>query len=311
MQGRGRLRLIQEVRRLAIAEVSEDRELKRIARTIRGLMYGERHGEVHEDYREGGKRRGLAITYFMERAYRTGFNLFIIVGNLGSGKSAYAMYATLEFMKRLGVRKVSLDYILDEKLVFTFDELRRYIQRVKWRNRHPALIWDDAGIYGSSYLYFIDKWLTMAISGTMQVSRSRVANLLITVPVPEMLVRVIRLIPERIIVVIRPIDEWISQARGYIVEFTPKKEYVYHIFTDTFVKKLPDGFFEKYMELRDSYVDETLKMYDAALEYHRLLREYRVLAMKQKIISLREKLTEYELKASEEIEVELLPPARD
>ena len=311
MQGRGRLRLIQEMRRLAIAEVSEDRELKRIARTIRSLMYGEKHGELHEEYREGGKRKGLAITYFMRRAYESGFNLFIIVGNLGSGKSAYAMYASLEFLRQIGVRKASLDYVLDEKLVFTFDELRKRIQRVKWVNRHPALIWDDAGIYGSSYLFFIDKWITMAISGTMQVARSRVANLLITVPVPEMLVRVIRLIPERIIVVIRPIDKWVSQARGYIVEFTPKREYVYHIFTDTFVKRFPDDFFKRYMELRDSYVDETLKMYDAALEYHRLLREYRVLAMKQKIISLREKLTEYELKASEEIEVELLPPARD
>ena len=52
-------------------------------------------------------------------------------------------------------------------------------------------------------------------------------------------------------------------------------------------------------------------MYDAAIEYHRLLREYRLLAMKDKINSLREKLVNFELRSAEDVEVELLPPARD
>jgi len=238
---------------------------------IYGLMSGEVRARKTDSFLgEGSDRRGFMFSQYMYSTVREyGWSLAMVVGVLGAGKSYYSIKSAAKFMEMIDSEYGLMDpvekysYIMDNYMVFTTEELEEKIRSVSWENRLPLLIWDDAGVFGFSYLFYISKKLCMKLAALFQISRSRIANIVITTPNPEFILKAIRKIPERIVIVIEKAGKWTSLAKAYRYKISPKMmDYVELVFIDKFNKRMPDEFHQRYMYIRDKYVDIVLNLFE-------------------------------------------------
>ena len=180
----------------------------------------------------------------------------VVYGTQRLGKTMYALQVMYDMYH-------DWDKVLD----FTFFKLEELVtslkKHIKQRERIDAVVWDDAGVFGFSYLFYISKKLCMKLAALFQISRSRIANIVITTPNPEFILKAIRKIPERIVIVIEKAGKWTSLAKAYRYKISPKMmDYVELVFIDKFNKRMPDEFHQRYMYIRDKYVDIVLNLFE-------------------------------------------------
>ena len=217
--------------------------------------------------------------YIMNRILDNGVTLSIIYGELGAGKSTYALKVAYELLTYYGKYVMPGQYANYEKmdinqrysfihhhfLVFTIPQMLERIKKSRWKSRLPILIWDDAGVGGSNLLFFNNLAAYQALSGLIQTIRTRTGALLMTVPLTGLMAKQIRALPETVVVLVEKIDRETSRAMAFTQKQGVKRTYYILKFIDIFKRRLPDKYFEEYMEFRDSYVDYSIEQWEHAI----------------------------------------------
>lgn len=245
-----------------------------------------------EKYRYGGFNDILSLPFFMKEAVESrGFNVIMILGKQGSGKTYYAIQSTRFLLEMLGwmprdlslteklrfvlnnyltfiatrdERRYAIEYFVENgqndvaEVIKRFPSLEERMDSVSWRNPYPVLIYDDAGLTSSAYDFYRDRKHVQDIATLIQVARRRVMNIIFTTTNPKNLLMAIRDNPDRIVVVLKEVSRWYSTARGYIFPLTAVGSYVKRLFDDEFYKRVPDRFHEEYMTISDVFVDYAL-----------------------------------------------------
>ena len=203
----------------------------------------------------------LAIAEIMRRRYyQNKLGVYIIYGEMGIGKSVYSILA----LKELG-----LDW--RECLVFTPEEFLAKAREAYLRcERLKALVADDAGFWLTAYEWH-DPWVKAFVK-FVSVARPVVANIIMTTPAPQMLVRKLLTLDTFYVKVVRDgsLDKngaYLRRAKGYKNIMLPSgQRRVKLIFEDRFRCLLPDEEYEEYQEYRRSYVGEGITELMRALQ---------------------------------------------
>ena len=197
------------------------------------------------------------------------FEMFIVYGPLGYGKSAYSIKVGVEVLQ--AIYKVSEEEaweLIKQFIVFHpkqfFDKIEEIERTVK---RVPFLIWDDAGLW----LYALD-WndpFVEAVGKYLNVARTHLASLICTTPLPKWIFKKLRNFPQATIIKIMKETgapgeaRWRRIAQAYISWIHPDMKHsgVRRIYRDYFKCKLPTEFYlEWYKPLRDTYEDMALAL---------------------------------------------------
>jgi len=138
------------------------------------------------------------LTYIAEkilRAHEKGrFEAFIVHGEQRVGKSAYAIksardvYLTLNGYSEDEAWRAALDCIKFEKR----DVFKIIQQHMRSNEILPVLIWDDTGVHGSSYQFFLDSKEVAALKGVFDTVGTGLSGLIMTTPTPGSILKFIR-----------------------------------------------------------------------------------------------------------------------
>ncbi len=226
---------------------------------IDALAVNER--SFYEDPVEG-QEEGVGwsiLAGWMLRAYKTGgFNSIIVYGKQGAGKSIYAIKVTYDMLRRLEAVPASetTRYVFKRYMVFS---AAQFIGKIKSARgaRLPAIIWDDAGVHGGSYIFFTDVFLAKALGDLFRVARTRVSNIIFTTPSPRDLLKPFRSY-DTIIVYVHEMDDVWSRAHIYQMRLLPSGDVrITKRAMEDFKRRLRT--YDDYIRVRDRYVDEAIE----------------------------------------------------
>ncbi len=186
--------------------------------------------------------------------YTHGFLSVITFGRQGVGKSVYNIKVAAEVLGYLN-RRLTWKHLIDRYVLFSLDDM---IDRLlESEARIPVLVWDDAGVHGSSYLYFIDKRKVMLMSALFQTARVKLNTLLMNTPNPSFILRHFRSVDSLLVLVTKKDKEW-SVARGYRLLVMPSGDtMIKRVFIDEFKRSLDA--YPYYYEKRKTYTDYVLQ----------------------------------------------------
>jgi len=134
---------------------------------------------------------GLAIVHFIKQAHwQNQCQNFIIYGQLGIGKTSYAMQILMELYKTKDI-EVLKRYFAHTPLEF-LEMIRGFDKQV------PAVVWDDAGVW----LYYMDYAhpLVKQFGKTLQMIRTKTASVILTTPNPTLILGKLRNFPQTLTV---------------------------------------------------------------------------------------------------------------
>ena len=258
------------------------RELDGLAENAREFY---RDPEVAEDERVGWSK----LAGWMIRAYQSGgFNSIIIYGKQGAGKSIYAIKVVYDMLRRLGLvpKEGTSREVYKRYLVFSARQFMGKLRSARGE-RLPALIWDDAGVHGSSYLFFTDIFLAKALGDLFRVARTRVANILFTTPSPRDLLKPFRSY-DTIIVYVHEIDDVWSRAHIYQLRLLPSGDVrIFKKAMEDFRRRLRT--YNDYLTLRDRYVEEALDMLEQLMAAKALERAIKQQKMFEALMRMKRK----------------------
>lgn len=198
------------------------------------------------------------------------FDLLIVYGPLGYGKSSYSIKVGVEVLQEVyEVSEQEAWELIKQFIVFHprqfFEKIRQVENTVD--KRVPFLIWDDAGLW----LYALD-WtdpFVAAVGKYLNVARTHLASLICTTPLPTWIVKKLRNFPQSFTIkIIKETgmpgeDRWRRIAKAYRSWVTPdmKRSGVKLVYQDYFKCKLPTKFYwDWYKPLRDAYEDMALAL---------------------------------------------------
>lgn len=191
--------------------------------------------------------------------------------------------ATISGIQRLGKSSYALQVMYDlygdwnevfNNTFFKIDDLVNHLTKlVKEKRRVKCILWDDAGVHGTSQIYWTDKELYRYLGALMDVIGTTTKGLIMTTPNPYGLVKQIRNY-EWMIVKISKHDQNNRFAKGYINQMLPSGDRkIKIVFMDRFTKILPDKVFERYNEIRQSYNKDVLKAFQEKWDESRLMKK--------------------------------------
>lgn len=130
----------------------------------------------------------------------------------------------------------------------------------------PVVTWDDAGVYGSKYLFFSDKKLTGYLQKLFDVVGTIIKGIIITTPNHENMLKAVRgyefyriKIHERF----PPAKKTARLAKGYKNILLPSgKRITASAFNDYYDVTIPDDVYLKYFNIRKSYTKGSLDELD-------------------------------------------------
>ncbi len=185
--------------------------------------------------------------------YNKGFISVITFGRQRSGKSIYNIKVVAEVYGALN-RRLTWKQLIDRYVVFSLNDLIDRLRGTK--SILPALVWDDAGVHGSTYLYFIDKKKVMLLSALFQTAGVKISALLMNTPNPEFLLKHLRSVDSILTLVVK-VDKLWSAAYGYRLKILPSGAVrVKRIFIDQFKRELPA--YQYYYNKRKMYTEYVL-----------------------------------------------------
>ncbi|MHC1590419.1 MAG: hypothetical protein ACXQTQ_05590 [Candidatus Hecatellaceae archaeon] len=192
------------------------------------------------------------------------FEVIIVYGPLGIGKSTYQFKVTWEVLKQVyHLSDEEAWEAVKQYIVFHPSQFFQKIEEIKRRlGRAPVLNWDDAGLWLFA-LEYKDPFV-MAFSKWLNVARTHLAALICSTPSPTWILKKLREFPSAITVRVGMVNgdrdhshqmAWRRQAVGYRYWEAPdfKKHGVRRLFMDSFSCRMSDSFFEWYKPLRDHY----------------------------------------------------------
>jgi hypothetical protein len=189
----------------------------------------------------------------IERAWgRDEFLGYLVYGTQRLGKSSYALQVLYDLY---GSWELAL-----ENMVFELKDLVTRLEKAHHeRTKLKALCWDDAGVFGSRYLYFSDRNLVMHLQSLFDVVGISAASLILTTPNPLGLLRVVRTYEWARVKVYKR-DQYNGRtAVGYASSMLPSgMRLIHREWSDRFNVLLPDEVYETYMVRRRSYLDVAL-----------------------------------------------------
>ena len=179
----------------------------------------------------------------------------VVYGTQRLGKTTYALQVLYD-MYHDWDKVLSLTFFKLEELV---SSLKKHI---KQRERIDAIIWDDAGVYGSKYLFFSNKKLTEYLQKLFDVVGTAVKGIIITTPNPENLLKAIRGYEFYRVKIYKDgyMDEETRRvARGYKNVLLPSGKHVVRtVFNDYYDVTIPDDVYKEYKQMREGYTDMAL-----------------------------------------------------
>lgn len=134
---------------------------------------------------------GLITSHYIRKAcFENQCQNFIIYGQLGMGKTSYALQVLMEIY---GTEDVN---VLSKYFAHTPLEFLRMIRGFK--KQVPAVVWDDAGVW----LYYMDYAhpLVKQFGKTLQMIRTRTASVILTTPNPTLVLGKLRNFPQTLTV---------------------------------------------------------------------------------------------------------------
>jgi len=238
-----------------------------------------------------------------------GFTSFIIEGELGAGKSVYAMKTLIEqfaiwkvykensIVEHREVRNVLRKILVEEDYdlcIEAWDYVKRrlchtvreycqiieelYEEEKRKREKNELIIghtviWDDAGLSLNASLWHVKGgrvYLTL-ISSLLQVTRTYIRSILFTLPSKKIFGKAVWSIQPNLIQILKMHYPW-SRARIYLVFEHPTKpvNYAMKYAEDYFIRHLPDTIYEKYDRIRERYAKVSHK---ALIDNIRFLQE--------------------------------------
>ena len=179
-------------------------------------------------------------------------------------------------MQRIGKTMYALQVMYDiyrdwdKVLNLTFFKLEEMVSslrdQIKRDEKVAVITWDDAGVFGSKYLFFSNKKLTEYLQNLFDVIGTAVKGIIITTPNPENLLKSIRGY-EFYRVKINKIGMTSRVAKGYQTIMLPSgKKIIKKVFNDHYNVTIPNDIFERYNKTRKSYMNVALDNLDEILK---------------------------------------------
>jgi hypothetical protein len=196
---------------------------------------------------------------------------YIVYGMTRAGKSTYAITSLVKAIEKLGQTEnwnftdegAFWDF-LDKRIVFDVDKILEYFETARERRQTEGrkdigVIFDDAGVHLHAYKAFHERKFTERISALLQVAGVYTANIIITTPSPDFVLRMIREMDNMKLVLVNRQTENMSIATIYRLRFyPPRKIGVKKMIREEF--KLNMRFFNEYTVKRSTYTDQQIAM---------------------------------------------------
>jgi hypothetical protein len=193
---------------------------------------------------------------------------YIVYGMTRAGKSTYAMMSLNTAAKKVG-EKVDWEFI-DKRVVFDVNEIQAYFEMARVERRVAGkkdigVVFDDAGVHLHAYKAFHERRFVERISSLLQVAGVYTANIVITTPSPDFVLRLIRAMDDVRFILITRRSEFTSVATVYRLRFYPPRR----LMPRKMVREefdLDMQYFNEYMEKRMGYTDQQIEMLKEYLE---------------------------------------------
>ena len=198
---------------------------------------------------------------------------YIVYGMTRAGKSTYAIMSLNTAARKVG-EKVSWDFI-DKRVVFDVSEIQAYFEmaRIKRRvlgaEKDIGVVFDDAGVHLHAYKAFHERKFVERISSLLQVAGVYTANIVVTTPSPDFVVRIIRAMDDIKFILITRRSENTAIATIYRLKFYPPRRLMSRkVVREEFDLNMP--YIDRYMNKRMAYTDQQIAMLQEFLEGEKL-----------------------------------------
>jgi hypothetical protein len=193
---------------------------------------------------------------------------YIVYGATRAGKSTYAIKSLDTAARKVGER-VNWDFI-DKRVVFDVNEILAYFEKAKKKRevageKDIGVVFDDAGVHLHAYKAFHERRFVERISSLLQVAGVYTANIVITTPSPDFVLRLIRVMDDIKFILITRRSEITSIATIYRLRFYPPKRLTpKKVVREEFVLEI--RYIDEYMRKRMAYTDQQIEMLKEFLE---------------------------------------------
>ena len=231
-----------------------------------------------------------------------GFLSVVVYGRQGAGKSVYAIKVAFDALRRLGVLRPhhTTREVFKRYMVFTVRQFISALKHVEPGDPLPLLIWDDAGVYAGSYLFFTDPLSAKAIADIFRVARTRVSSIIFTTPSPRDILKPLRSY-DTVLVYVRRVDSVWSEAHIYTMRLLPSGDArIRKAAVERFKRKLRT--YPDYLKIRDSYATDAIEKLEQLLTVKELERKMREIKLLGKAAKARARQAESE-ESLDDIEV--------
>lgn len=190
-----------------------------------------------------------------------GFQAFILIGGKGHGKSTYSIKTVAYYFMYYEGYSCGEAYLAAlDRLAFTAEELLDRIERYG-----DIVIWDDAGLHGSTYLWFdqAGQEYLKALVDWYDVARTDVKAIIMSTPTKKKLPPIIRTDPEALLVRVskygyidvngRKVKRSLARAARNIEPLFTDRTFREEVYRDVFTVWLPTPVYEYYNIIRKSY----------------------------------------------------------
>jgi hypothetical protein len=193
---------------------------------------------------------------------------YIVYGMTRAGKSTYAIMSLATAARKVG-EKVDWGFV-DRRVVFDVNEIQAYFEmaRVKRRTtgeKDVGVVFDDAGVHLHAYKAFHERRFVERMSSLLQVAGVYTANIVITTPSPDFVLRLIRAMDDIKFILIVRRSEDTAIATIYRLRFYPPRRLMSRkVVREEFDLNMP--YVDMYMEKRMAYTDQQIAMLQKFLE---------------------------------------------
>jgi len=195
----------------------------------------------------------FVLTGEIEKAIKQDAFLGIIVyGPMRVGKSSYALQTLYQVYH-------DWDLVLDNT-IFRLEDLIAMIERaMETETKVPAVIWDDAGVFGNRLAYFRNRQLVEYLEDLVDTIGLYLHALLMTSPSVLSLLKALRTFEFYRAKCYRRDAGYGRYAVSYMATLLPSGSRLIHRrWRDNFNCRLPDPVWDKYVIKRRSYLKEAV-----------------------------------------------------